>query len=171
MRKEFTSKLKAVIYREYNRLVAKGKQNPLLFPEFKIEGNVLYWSGEIEDEEFNGKRYLLGEIIIIEKLRNIELSYSGYVIDSQKGIELFENYTERNLRSIVVIPLNKGLVADMNCLNRNKEHDDLESKTPEEIIKINFDLFPVLMRKFLNSSKTEYQAFYLWFFARYSIFF
>jgi len=153
--------LREKIYQGYDSLMKSREQQRIIFPKFSLEKNRVFWSDDIEDDEIRGKTYLFGRKVSKKKLGYGRKKYIGIVVDTQDGIELFEHYTDRKFRPIVTLPNNEGLIANLAQLEKNKTHEDLEGKTPKEIIKINFDIFPILMEKFNSSSKEDYYKFYV----------
>jgi hypothetical protein len=156
-------KLRKKIYQSYESFLSRERQEKIEFPDFLDNGNLVFWSGNIEinDQTYPGKTYLVGEVVSRETLRGKNRDYSGLIVKTEEGIELFEHYSRRGFRPILVIPGNRGLLANISALERNADHPDLEGKSPQEVIKINFELFPVLIDKLASSSKEDYQVFYL----------
>ena len=171
MEDNILDRLRDRIYDYYDRIL-KGERPPRgipFFPAFKMENGILQWSGAIDiewfygmdDETYPGVSYLLGNVVKVETLKGKEEDYLGITVSTNNGIEMFEHYSEKGFRPIVIISYQRGLIANITELEKRKKHPNLGGKSPEEIIRINFDTFPLLMDKFLSSSKREYQIFYL----------
>ena len=155
------AELRKEIYEDYDFLEFGKRQRTFSFPEFKEQRGLVYWSGPIDDkEELEGTSYFLGRIISREVI-DIDNNYIGIVADTSQGIELFENYTGREFRPILIIPGDRGLIADLTELTKRANHTDLRGKSPEEIIRINFDAFPILMEKKKYSKHDDYLTFFL----------
>ena len=152
------NKLRNKIYKGYVDVLDGKKQRPIDFQEY-FEGRwILHYSGDIEDDIHKGKTYLSGKI-----KKNIDIidNYKGIVVRTDEGIELFENYTGRRFRPMVIIPGDKGLIANLTELERRMGTEYLEEETPESLIETNFHYFPILMKKHNQLSVEDYKKFYL----------
>jgi len=173
--------LRKKIYTSYDALLKTGNQQQFGFPIFYDTGDFIYYSQDIEDDEVDeidrieGKSYLIGEVVSRESLGGDD--YKGIIVRTKpNGIELFENYSKRNFKPILLlpnktglIPNEKGLIADLTALEENP--DKLEGCTPKEITGINFESFPLLKEKFEQLPKKEYQDFYKQRFSHLPLFF
>lgn len=160
--------LKWLILDGYDFLLDGFKQSYIRsFPIFLEKNGFVYLSDDIEDDVYKGTSYLKGKVVHRETLKGEDDAYNGLLVETVgDGIELFEHYTERNFRPMVIIPGNKGLVVDMTELNKRPNHPRLEGKTLDDVIRINLQVFPTLMDKLKTSSETDYQAFYLSIFSK-----
>jgi len=162
------SNMREEVYSSYRTLLRTGRQPGVNFPTggFLRKGGFVYLSDEIEDDEFEGKTYLHGRILYQERIGKDLL---GLVVATDRnGIELFEHYTNRSFRPMLILPNDQGVIADKTALEKNL--NGLEGHSPEEIIGINFDLFPLLKCKHEQLSAKEYQKFYLDLYSKWPLF-
>ncbi len=146
-----TNDIREQVYSSYKVLLETGIQPSIDFPSYLDLGNFVYNSFEIDDKSFKGKTYLGGIVISREE---IGMGYQGIVIESKpNGIETFEEYTGRGIRPLLASSKSKMVVINKTSLIENPE--ELDGHSLEEVIGINFSLFPVIMNKRANSSLQE----------------
>jgi hypothetical protein len=161
--------LRRKVYAGYDGLIRGTKQEGLDFPRYNRKKGWVYCTDDIEDEkgDINGTTYLLGRELSSEDMGNDSI---GIIIRaSNREIIPFEDYSGRGFRPIIAIPGSKGLVANLASLESNPEK--LEGFSPEDIIGINFGLFPHLKKKFFELTRDEYLKFYAGRFSNLPIFF
>ncbi len=151
----YNQELRQKVYASYNALLRTGMQPTLEFPNYLEESGLVYCSGKIDDNLYNGTTYLCGKIFSKEDLGDGLL---GIVVttDNPLSIEPFEHYSKRGIRSAILTK--KGLIINRTVLEKNP--DELESHTIEEVIGLNFSHLPNLMSR-LSLSEEEYLKFYM----------
>lgn len=160
-------RLRESVYGSYEALVKTGSQSKVAFPEYREQGEEVFMTDEIEDDEFDGNTYLAGKVVSRE---DIGAGYTGVVIETEPwGIEMFEHFTGRGLRPLLFLPGEKGLVANITVLRKNLS--ELEDRSPESVIGINFSAFPNLMAAKKRMPDEEYQEHYLRMFGKLPLFF
>tara|TARA_Y100000310_G_C20650164_1_gene798951 strand:+ start:1355 stop:1864 length:510 start_codon:yes stop_codon:yes gene_type:complete len=162
------AQVRELIYNSYDSLLNNQKQREIDFLDFCDVGDFIYYSDDIEDDEITGKSYFLGNVISRENIGG-EGNVGIITRTEPDGIDLFENYSGRNFKPILFIPDEKGLVANLTALEKNP--DKLEGYTPQEVIGLNFDYFPLLKGKHEQLSEEDYKKFYMDIFSKMPLFF
>jgi len=157
------------VYDSYDSLLRTGTQPIISFPYFHDNGERLYCSAQIDDKEFKGKTYLCGKIISKEYIGE---GLGGVILITEEegkeyGIELFEHYTQRSFKPLVC----RGETIIINKTALEKNPKKLEGYTIEEVIGLNFELFPIIINNARQLSPAEDAMTYLKLWAKYPIFF
>ena len=154
-----SEKLKKDIYEGYMKLLETGNQPPVDFPSYLDNAGWIYCTGYLEDPEVRGKTYLAGKIVSRQKIS--QEGFQGITIRTDPdGIIPFEEYTQRGIRPVFVIPGDLGLVVNLDSLKANKNNPLMWGKSVEEIVKLNFACFPLLLDKSQELSEEDYRDFY-----------
>jgi len=151
--------LRLEVYNYYENLL-KGMEVKLpSVPNYLDLDDFVLCSQELEDPEFSGINYVAGKVVSRESIG--PENYQGIVIKSNlNGILPFEEFFERDIMPVFTIPSDRGLVINLSSLERNAGNKLLQGKSSEEIIKLNFDYFPLLLDKSKRLSAEEYREFY-----------
>ena len=166
--------LRGQVYRSYDNIIEGKRQLDINFSDFLIKDDLVSWFGNIEDELYFGKDFFVGNVVEEQWKEGRTGSWRCLISETDNGIEIFEHYSKRGFLPFLVIPENKGLIANKTELRKKFNCDGLGergfgNRNLDELIKVNFNLFPILMDKLKSSSETEYQEFYLKLFSKYPL--
>lgn len=160
-------KLRKQVYASYDSLLKISTQLPVSLPKVLLQsesrlpfvsdlGQQIFFLDEIEDKRYHGADYFLGQV---ESREDIGGGYTGIVVTTDNGIEMFGNYSKQNIKSAFIHPRGQSLIINRTVLEKNP--DELEGKPIDEVIGLNFGLFPNVAQKRKHLSELEYLKFYM----------
>lgn len=139
-----------IIYLEKKDLVLCG--NPICPLEIRLKGTT-YISGEIVKSEQ------------VESLRSI------LVRIGKEGIYPLEEYSGKGFKPVFLLPDDKGLIFNLDSIEKNITHKEFKNRTLEEVIRVNLHYFSDLRKRFPVLGEDGYMAEYLKALSEHPIFF